>query len=108
MEPLCENCHHLKHDPGNCIGSATLPGGECGCDTRDLVKCTITFYYNRETWDNEWMRDDEAPLPDERVLDYCKALMIEDVTNFTDPITTESVSAEFVDSTDGWIPDEAL
>ena len=62
---------------------------------KNWVKCSITYYYDKNTYIYEEQLDD---LPDdEEILNRCKLLMIEDVLDFHEPIDTRSVRAEFVE-----------
>jgi hypothetical protein len=64
---------------------------------RNLVKCSITYYYNKDTfyWEEE---DDENPPSDEEILERCKEYMLEDVTDLQNPVDICSIEAEFVES----------
>jgi len=64
---------------------------------KHLVKCSITYYYNKDTfwWGEE---DEDNPPSDEDVLERCREYMIEDVTDLQNPISIDAVVAEFVES----------
>jgi|OpeIllAssembly_1097287.scaffolds.fasta_scaffold665900_2 hypothetical protein len=63
------------------------------------VKCSITFYYDPETYLYDWGDEDEHNLPSEdTIFARCKEMMLEDVTDFQNPLTIDAIDAEFVDA----------
>jgi|WetSurSiteA1Bulk_404760.scaffolds.fasta_scaffold161707_1 hypothetical protein len=71
---------------------------------KNWVKCTITYYYNKNTYlyvgenEDDLLEGEEVTPPsEEEILLRCKMYMIEDVTDFNNPIDTRSVRAEFVE-----------
>jgi hypothetical protein len=65
--------------------------------SKHLVKCSITLYYNKDTfwWGEE---DEDNPPSDEEVFKRCREYMIEDVTDLQNPFSMDVVVAEFVES----------
>jgi hypothetical protein len=63
------------------------------------VRCSIIFYYDPDTYTYDW--DDEEPSPDvNTILDRCKQMMFEDVTDLQNPLDFNSITAEFVEESD--------
>jgi hypothetical protein len=62
----------------------------------DRVKCTITFFYDPESYLFHELDFDERPS-DEEILRRCKEMMLIDVTDQTEPLTIEAIHAEFIE-----------
>jgi hypothetical protein len=61
------------------------------------VRCSITFYYDPETYLHDWDDEDEFNLPsEETIFERCKKMMLEDITDYQNPITIEAIHAEFI------------
>lgn len=60
--------------------------------SKDWVKCTITFYYHKDTYIQE---SDESIPSDKEILQRCKEYMYEDLTDGTDPYRIDAIDASF-------------
>lgn len=62
------------------------------------VKCSLVFYYDPETYLNEFA---VVQVPsDEEIFRQCALLMLEDINNNLDPLMPEAVHCEFVENED--------
>ena len=60
-----------------------------------LVRTTVSFLYDADTYIYDW---DENIPSDDVILLRCKKMMLEDITDYEDPLTVEGIHAEFLPS----------
>jgi hypothetical protein len=62
------------------------------------VKCKIEFFYDPVTYLYDW---ENTRPSEEEIFRRCKEMMIEDLTDYSNPIDSGIIQAEFIEVDDG-------
>ena len=70
------------------------------------VKCSITFFYDSETYlHEEWDGGENPEHPtDLEIFERCRRMMLEDVADTQNPIDSIAIEAEFIEDNDPKFP----